>query len=138
MKIGLTVLWPVHSQILPVASFSVNSFGDSSCSWREGPAALRWPELPGWMEIRARQTSACFGAPHCFTGAHALARSLQGDWLARREPAFLGCLGSDCSQFLPGSAWTRGTWTAFLSPLLVRVCITPTGWTKSSSVKCIY
>lgn len=25
-----------------------------------------------------------------------------------------------------------------LSLLLIRVCITPTGWTKSASVKCIY
>lgn len=45
-KIGLTVLWPVHSQILPVASFSVNSLGHSSCGWREGLGLLHWKG--GW------------------------------------------------------------------------------------------
>lgn len=90
------------------------------------------------MEIRVGLIPAHFGELHCFMGTQALERSLQGDWLVERESIFLGCSGSDCSQLLSGSTWTRGTGTAFLSLLLIRVCITPTGWTKSASVKCIY
>lgn len=55
-----------------------------------------------------------------------------------RACLFLRRLGSERSQFVSGSTWTRGTWAAFLSLLLIHVCIAPTGWTKSSSVKCIY
>lgn len=136
VKIGLTALWPVHSQILPVASVSINSLGDSSCTGGKNQrCCTAWGFLDGCKSGYAGFQPALVN----LTVSRELLQEVckgTGWW---SESLFLsGMLGKWLRQLLSGSTWTRGAWAAFLSLLLIRVCITPTGWTKSRSVKCIY